>query len=254
MRPRHHPHRLGLGAVRGDRAQLVGIGTHHIRQGVRISGITFGPGDTVPLPVAGHLQRVDRIHPVPSSDQRRHPRPAVSLDPDQHLSRLAILTELLTDHRVQPGHPGHPLRQPHLGQPPPRGVHQLHIMMGLGPVIPHEHQHALLILIDHPCTASGRTISDLMNQCSRHTTAGTTSHQRSTLPTHQQGHDLSTGLQGPGRHSAHLPAAWRGVCRMANPLALISPRSPLVGGPFRAENGVGCPLTSLVLDRVEVVV
>src|SRR5918911_2545008 len=45
-----------------------------------------------------------------------------------------------------------------------------------------------------PCAASGRTISDLMNQCSRHTTAGTPSHQRSTLPTHQQGHDLSTGL------------------------------------------------------------
>jgi hypothetical protein len=47
--------------------------------------------------------------------------------------------------------------------------------------------------------------------------------------------------------------------------AITSPRSPvsdadgyqspipLSGGPFRAENGVGCPLTSLFLDRVEVV-
>jgi hypothetical protein len=28
---------------------------------------------------------------------------------------------------------------------------------------------------------------------------------------------------------------------------------PLSGGPFRAENGVGCPLTSLLLDPGEVV-
>jgi hypothetical protein len=34
-----------------------------------------------------------------------------------------------------------------------------------------------------------------MNQCSRPQRAGTTSHQRSTLPTSRQGHDLSSGLE-----------------------------------------------------------
>ena len=46
-----------------------------------------------------------------------------------------------------------------------------------------------------PSAASGRTISDLMKQCSRHA-AGTTSQQRSTLPASRQGHDLSSGFPG----------------------------------------------------------
>jgi hypothetical protein len=33
-----------------------------------------------------------------------------------------------------------------------------------------------------------------MNQCSRHTRAGTTSHQRSTLPASREGHALSSEL------------------------------------------------------------
>ena len=71
-------------------------------------------------------------------------------------------------------------------------------MMGPGPVIPHEQQ-----LVSRPdrrsrYAARGRTISALMNQCSRHTTAGTTSHQRSTLPTNRQGHDLTSGLNVQG--------------------------------------------------------
>lgn len=150
VRPRHHLHRPGLRCVRGHRTQLVGIGAHHIGQRVRISSITFRPRHTVPLPVPGHLQRVDRIHRVPSRDQCRHPRAPLSLNPDQHLSLLGVLTELLTDHRVQPGHPHHPLRQPGLDQPPPRGIHQLHIVMRLGPVIPHEQQRHSLLIVDHP--------------------------------------------------------------------------------------------------------
>ena len=51
----HHLDRLGLVTVPSDRAQLMGIGAHHIRQGVRISSITLRTRDAVPLPVAGHL-------------------------------------------------------------------------------------------------------------------------------------------------------------------------------------------------------
>ena len=41
MSPGHHFDRLGLITVPSDRVQLMGIGAHHIRQGVRISGIAF---------------------------------------------------------------------------------------------------------------------------------------------------------------------------------------------------------------------
>jgi hypothetical protein len=39
-----------------------------------------------------------------------------------------------------------------------------------------------------------------MNKCSRHPkAAGTTSHQRSALPDHQRGHDLTKGLEVQAR-------------------------------------------------------
>jgi hypothetical protein len=47
-------------------------------------------------------------------------------------------TELPSDHRVQFGHPRHALGQTGLGQPAPRGVHQLDVVMLLGPVISYE--------------------------------------------------------------------------------------------------------------------
>jgi len=47
---------------------------------------------------------------------------------------------VVSDHRVQPTDPGDPLRQPTTGQPSPGFVHDLNVVMGLGPVITDE-QH-----------------------------------------------------------------------------------------------------------------
>jgi hypothetical protein len=65
----------------------------------------------VALSIAGHLQRVDRIHLVAGRGQRLHPRAPVGLDADHDLRRLVVLAQMLTEHRVQPGDPGDPLRQ-----------------------------------------------------------------------------------------------------------------------------------------------
>jgi hypothetical protein len=91
----------------------------------------------------------------------------------------------------------------------------------LRPVIPDEQPHRP----SRPrCriqpAASGRTISDLIKQCSRHL-ARTTSQQRSTLPVTGRSTICQQG-PSPGENSAHLPAATRyRVCRMADPLRII---------------------------------
>jgi hypothetical protein len=53
---------------------------------------------------------------------------------------------------VQPGDPGHPFRQPAPGQPPPRLVLQLHIVVIFRPVVPDQHQHRSAALL--PVTIS----------------------------------------------------------------------------------------------------
>jgi len=111
---------LGLGAVPGHRAQLVGVGADHIGQQVGIGGVALGTREPTPFPVAGGLQRVHRQHRVAGGHQRLHPWAAVGLNPDHHLHVLiGDIADLLSDHRVQPGHAGHPFRQPRPGQSPP---------------------------------------------------------------------------------------------------------------------------------------
>jgi hypothetical protein len=140
VRAGHHLDRLGLVTVPGDRAQLMGISAHHIRQGVRISGITFRARDAAPLPVTGHPQRVDRTHPIPRRDQRTHPRATIGLNPDRHLCRVTILLQMLGDQLMQPGDPGDPFLQPGLSQHSTRLVLELDVMVLLSPVVPHEQQ------------------------------------------------------------------------------------------------------------------
>jgi hypothetical protein len=87
------------------------------------------------FPIPGHLQRIDRIDLVAGRDQRLHPRAAVGLDPDHHLGRLAVLTQMFADHRVQPGDARDALGQLGPAQAPAGLVLQLDIMVFLGPVI-----------------------------------------------------------------------------------------------------------------------
>jgi hypothetical protein len=123
-----------------------------------------------------------------------HPRPAVGLDPDQHLPRPGGVVRIgeLADQRVQPGDPGHPLRQPGLAQPSTRAVLHLHIVMIFSPVVADEQHHRspsrLAIHAQQPWAIT----SDLMDKCSR--THGHDIPSAVRSPNHRQGHDLNPGL------------------------------------------------------------
>ena len=62
VRAGQHLDALRLRAVPGRRAQLVGVGAHHVRQHVRVPAVALRAGHAVPLPVPRRLQRVHREH------------------------------------------------------------------------------------------------------------------------------------------------------------------------------------------------
>jgi hypothetical protein len=125
-------------AVPGDPAQLVAAGAHHVGEAVRVAGVALGARDRVPLPVAGQLQRVDRVHLVAGGDQGLDPRPPVGLDPDHDLTRLGVLGQVPPDELVQPAHASHAFREPGRAEPAAGLVLDLHVVVVLGPVVAHE--------------------------------------------------------------------------------------------------------------------
>ena len=126
---RHHLDRPRARAVARHRAQLMGIGAHHVSQHVRVTAVALGAGDAVTFPVPRGLQRIHPVDHIPGRDQRGHPRAAVGLSSDHHLRIIGALAQLLPDQLMQPGHPGYPLRQPRAGQHPAPLIHQLHVMV-----------------------------------------------------------------------------------------------------------------------------
>jgi hypothetical protein len=183
------------------------------------AGDRGGPGvvlDPEPVPEPGGLQRVDRQHGVSGGDQRPHPWAPIGLDAHQYFDLVGVLAGQLTDDRVQPGHPGHALGQPGLGQAAAGGVHHLHIVVVFGPVVSHQQsQRSSRSRYRSPCAACGRTISDLIKQCSR--------------PRGRARHPISDQLSRPTGRGTVFPQDSRprkprvltcqrlppGVCRMA---------------------------------------
>jgi hypothetical protein len=127
-----HLDRLRVSAVAGDGVMVVPVGAHQIGQQFGIAGIGFGARDMVAVAVVRYRQRVDRIHPIAGRGQRPHPQATVDLNPDRHL--IGFLS-VRRDQLVQLADAGQSLGQPPRGQPPPGLVHQIHIVMLLGPVI-----------------------------------------------------------------------------------------------------------------------
>ena len=221
----HHLDRLGLRAVPRHRPQLVGVGADHVGQGVRVRLVALGAGDAVPLPVAGRLQRVDRVDRVPGRDQRRYPRAAVGLDPDGHLAPASPASSprcapISSCSRAIPATPsGSRASASTCARPRPSTRHRDDPQPSHRLRTAHRLSHLQLSI---PSAASGRTLSDLMNQCSRH---------------HRGGHDIPSAIPPPGRtgrgtifhrtrspgsRSAHPPAATGSrVCRMTDSPVLI---------------------------------
>ena len=223
---RHHLDRLRVRAVARHGVQLAGIGAHHIGQHVRVTAVALGAGDPVTFPVPRGLQRVHPVDRVPGRDQRADPRAAVGPGPGHHLRIIGALAQLLPDQLMQPGHPGHPLRQPPAGQHPAPLVHQLHVMM-----IPRP-SHRLRTSASILPPEMPDPVSSLRENNQRPDETVLTPPGAHDIPAainspgHREGHGLFTGLQvrlttvltcrrPPANESA----------RTANPLTLISGRS-----------------------------
>jgi hypothetical protein len=122
------------------------------------------------------------VDPVPGGEQGLHPRAALGLDTDDHLIRVRIGPGVGGEQGVEPVDSGDALLEAGGAQPPAGLVLDLDVVMVLGPVISHEqHVHSPVVDSDYLRQQRGSP-SNLMNQCSRQV-AGTTSHQRLTLPT-----------------------------------------------------------------------
>jgi hypothetical protein len=175
--------RLSQSAVCSDRAQLVAVGTDHVGECVRILSVALGPRGVMPLPVAGDLQRVDREHLVAGGDQRLPPSAPVGLDPNHHLLGRCVLGQEPADQPVQLRDPGAPFRQPSPAQPPPGLVLDFDIVMILGPVVPDQQQRSSSPprRFHQPGEHHQRPNGQVL------TNSGTSSHQRSTLPTSRTG-------------------------------------------------------------------
>ena len=127
---------------------MLTVQTDDLRQDVRVPPIGLATRRGMPLPIAGDLDRVDREHLVPRRDQGLHPRTSVGLDADHHVTGIVIIAESVCDQGVQGLDPGDALGQVPARQHLPVLVHDLDIVMGLGPVIPNE-QHAHLPPVEH---------------------------------------------------------------------------------------------------------
>jgi hypothetical protein len=141
----------------------------------------------VALPVAGHLQRVDRIRLVAGCDERLHPWTAVGFDADHDLRRLVIAAQMLPDHRVQPGDSRDSLRKLCPAQHPSGLVLQLHIVVLLGSVVPDEQHPLSSSTTDKRARCLRENCQQPNDQVFTLSAADTTSHQRSRLPTTSRG-------------------------------------------------------------------
>jgi hypothetical protein len=198
----HHLDVLGHLGVPGHRPVMGPIEADQLGQGVRVTGVALGTGSAVALPVAGHLQQIDRKDGVAGGDQRLHPWSAVGLDADQHLLGFGVFLEVVGDQRMQYGQSFDPLGQPAFGQPPPGVVLDLDVVMGLGSVIADE-QHPRLHLL-----RLNMSPEEVLQRANGSVLDGTTSHQPSRPPHRPGGARFSCRPQPrSASHSAHRLAA-----------------------------------------------
>jgi hypothetical protein len=72
---------LGQLRVARDRSVMSPVHPDDLGQQMRIRRVRLRPRGRMAFPVAGHLQRVDRIHQVAGRQQGLDPRSAFSLNP-----------------------------------------------------------------------------------------------------------------------------------------------------------------------------
>ena len=111
---------------------IVGVGAQDVRQRHRVRVIGLRPRDPVPLAIAGHRHRVDRVHRAPGRAQARDQQPARGLDRDRDrvLRGVTRLGQQLEQSPVAFG----VVADAPLGHQLPGFVHQCYVVVGLRPV------------------------------------------------------------------------------------------------------------------------
>ena len=115
--------------------------------------VGFLPCHRVPVPVAGHCHRVDRVDLAAGGAQARDQQPARGLDRhrDRVLRGVAVLGQQGQQHRE----PGRVVADAAAGQQPPGLVRQGDVMMIFGPVDSAVHVHTSSVLLDVVAVCTG---------------------------------------------------------------------------------------------------
>jgi hypothetical protein len=112
-------------------AVVVTVGADQIGQHLGIATVRFGPRTPMPISVATHRPRVERIHLIAGTHQRTDQQPPVGLDPNHHPPRIL---DMGGDQRVQLTHPRQPISDPPGREHAAVLVQQAQVMVGLAPV------------------------------------------------------------------------------------------------------------------------
>ena len=132
-------HRDGLGelGVGGQRPVRVQVGAQDVRQDDRVAVVGLAARDRVPVPVAGHRHRVDRVDRRPVARRQATSRPrGVSIATGTGSSgAVAVLGEQVQ----QPGQAGRVVADPQPGQQPAVVVHEGDVVVVFRPVDPAEY-------------------------------------------------------------------------------------------------------------------
>lgn len=181
-----------------DLAVMAAVQPDDLGENVSVAGVGFGSRGAVPFPISCRRHRVDRIHLIATGQQRRHPHPTIGFDPDHDrtlgevTAAGAVRIEMFGHHLVQSGQPLDALGQPYPRQPAAGVVFDLDVVMAFRPVIADE-QHGVTLrtgcypLFFGPVAEESRRRP---NGSSTHRPArhrGTSSHQRSPLPSRPAG-------------------------------------------------------------------
>ena len=186
-------HGAGLVAVAGDLAVVVAVGAYEVGEQPGVAGVGLRASDMVALTVARRRARVDGVDVVAGRDQCRDPGAAVGLDADHDLAGPG---GVLCDQFVQCGDPRDALGQPPGGEALAGFVHELDVMVVLGPVVAHIQDHLPVLLCFEPLDAD--PVGESQRRPNGTVLAGTTPHECcGTTQIYQPALGLPVAVQKP---------------------------------------------------------
>jgi hypothetical protein len=181
-------------------AVVVPVGADQVGQHLGVAGIGFRAGDLMAVAVAGHGERVDRIHLVPGRAQGLHPQAAIGFDADHH---LAGFCDMGGHQLVEPANARESFGQPPRRQARPVSVHHVNVVVVFSPIVSNKDHPRLLTLLwcnlfrarDHPAGTSW-----ISAQPARHPISAIGDL------TNRPGHDLHLEIDKRPRFSVCSPA------------------------------------------------